>query len=52
MVNEFRNLVKKGQEQFKKELEAIAPEVSIGQHGKPLSHRLIGFGMYQDICCL
>lgn len=34
IVTEFRDLVRKGKEQFRKELEAVAPEVKIGQHGK------------------
>ncbi|ELT92067.1 hypothetical protein CAPTEDRAFT_228490 [Capitella teleta] len=36
IATEFRDLVHKGQQQFKKELEAISPEVKLGQQGELL----------------
>ena len=38
IVQEFRDLVKKGRDEFKKELESIKPEVIIPKKGK---HRTI-----------
>lgn len=37
VMSEYRNLVKKGREQFRKEVESLTPEVFLGKKGSKLS---------------